>query len=104
MAAPYSINYGNSGLGASSVIVPNADTYVVQVRLNIPLFGASSVVTIVQVNSSTKYTSNPGDNSLTFAVACAAGDTINVTTSSSASADQAINAVRANISISQGNI
>lgn len=99
---PFSALMGSSGLSELDVKVPNAGTYLVSVRLTVPsIKGLSQVVTVVKVNSTTKYTSNPGDRGLQIRVGCAANDTIKVITSSSTPIDNVLNAVRITVSIAE---
>lgn len=96
----------NTGLGELDYTAVNTDTYTVRVSSTLPSTaggnGASAVVTLVKVNNTTKYTSNAGDNGLEIQVACTAGDTIKVITSSGQANDNAINAVKTTVMISQG--
>lgn len=102
----YAVIETSTGLGEMDFVVPNTDTYTVRVSLTLPSpiqgNGSSAVVTTVEVNSSTKYTSNAGDFGLVYQVPCTAGDTLKVTTSSSNANDNAINAVKVSIAISEG--
>lgn len=94
------------GIGTYTVAVPDASVYLVDCKLTLPTIvggaGASSVVTVVKVNASTKYTGNAGDEGVRTQVLCAAGDTISVQTSSSAAVDNVPNAVKCIIAISGG--
>lgn len=106
MAVPGKYRSGSCGLGEIDIYAVNTDTYTVRVRLLLPSIvqgnGASAVVTVVKVNSATKYTSNAGDMGLEIQVAATAGDTIKISTSSSNVNDNAINAVRIDWAVSQG--
>jgi len=107
-ASPFSYVYASSGLGEIDIVVPTTDTYVVNCRLSLPSQiqgnGQSAVVTVVKVNSTTKYTSNAGDTGLECVIQCSAGDTIKVITSSSNANDNAINAVRVRVNVYEGSI
>jgi hypothetical protein len=102
----YAVVETSTGLGEMDFIVPNSDTYTVRVALTLPSIiqgqGQSAVVTTVKVNSTTYYTSNAGDFGLVYQVACSAGDTLKVITASSNANDNAINAVKVRVAISEG--
>lgn len=106
MASQGKYRSGSCGLGEIDIIAVNTNTYTVRVRLDVPSIvkgnGSSAVVTLIKVNSSTKYTSNAGDNGLEIQVAASAGDTIKIVTSSANDNDNVINAVRVNWAISEG--
>ena len=63
---------------------------------------ASQVVVTIQQNSSTKYTSNPGDRGFHVALNCTAGDVITIARTSSLAQDEALNAIRMTLNISEG--
>jgi hypothetical protein len=113
------------GLQTYLIDVPNTDSYVVNVTNTLPTItttgnvgsGAgsqpvltstpalqSSLITTIKHNSSTVYTSNAGDKSAYAVISATAGDSISIITSSSNAADEAINAIRSSISISEGNV
>ena len=104
--SPFSYSATSSNLGEIDIIVPDTSMYTVKCTLTLPSIvqgnGQSAVVTVVKVNSTTKYTSNAGDFGVDCEVACSAGDTIKIITSSSNANDNAINAVRIQIAISEG--
>lgn len=106
MAAQGKYRNGSCGLGEIDIIAVNTATYTIRARLNIPSIpqgnGESAVVTVIKVNSTTEYTSNPGDRGLEIQVAATAGDTIKIITSSSNANDNAMNAVRVNWAVSEG--
>ena len=95
-----------TGLGAVSQIVPNADTYMVRVKHQIPSLskgaGASQLVTVINKNGSPVMTGVAGASGAETKVVCAANDTISVVLSSSAPADQGLNVIQSTITISQG--
>lgn len=94
------------GLVDTAIGIPNAGTYNVDVKLQLPQLvasgSASAVVTVIKDNSSTVYTGTAGANGAFAQVTCAAGDVIHVVTSSAATIDNAINAVKGTIAISLG--
>lgn len=92
------------GLGTFTASVPAAGSYSIEGKLTLPRITGgntanSQVVCVVKQNSSTIYTSSPGDAGFKIGVICAATDTISVTTSSSLSADQGIRAVKGVVAI-----
>lgn len=101
---PFHAVIGASGLSEQDIKVPTTDSYTVQATLALPSKGdgPSAVVTVIKVNSTTKYTSNAGDLGLKCIVACASGDTIKIITSSANTNDNAMNAVRITATIDQG--
>src|SRR5579863_6880281 len=97
----------STGLGEIDVYAVDTAVYTIRVRLLLPTpqftgGGTTSVVTTVKVNSTTKYTSNVGDLGVDYQVACIAGDTIKVITTSSAAADNQLNAIKVDLAISEG--
>ncbi len=112
-----------TGLQTFVFSVPNTDSYTIQGTLQIPNIvpsvttgpgggagtGAgggpqvnSQVVTTVKHNTTTLYTSNPGDRGFMIGTAAAAGDTISVILSSSLPQDQQPQAIQCTIAISEG--
>lgn len=127
MATPtYSITTTVTNLGETDIIVPDTADYIVSVTNQarnidpvVTTYGAgggagtgtntgtqtqSAIVTVVKVNSSTKYTSNAGDRGLLTSVSASAGDTIKIITSSTAASDKQPQAVQTTIAISQGDL
>ena len=106
MASQIKARSTSTGIGEFDYTTTATDTFTVRVRHTLPSTaggnGSSSLVTLVKVNSTTKYTSNAGDNGLEIQVACTSGDTIKVITSSAAANDNVINAIKTTIMISQG--
>lgn len=103
----FSQNAALGGLGTYTVVIPNAGPYIVKGKLTLPTIvgGASAnsscVVTVVQ-NSTTIYTGNAGAEGFSTTFLGAAGDSIAITTSSAASVDQPLNAIKMVVGISQG--
>lgn len=97
---------GSCGLGEIDIIAVTTGTYGVQCRLLLPTQiqsgSASAVVTVIKVNSTTKYTSAAGDLGVDIQVAATAGDTIKIITSSAQANDNANNAVRLDWAVSAG--
>lgn len=95
-----------TGLVETDVVVPDAATYNVDVKIQCPQLtfsgSASDVVITIKKNSTTEYTGTGGSNGAWVQITCAAGDTIKVITSSSNSIDEATNAVQGTIAISVG--
>jgi hypothetical protein len=113
-----------SGLGTTTINITSTDTYNVDVTLELPRYsnsvtqgaggGAatgsgstakvlSQVVTVINRNGTPIVTSAAGARGVSAnTIACTAGDTITVVTSSSASQDQQPNAVKATIALSEG--
>ncbi len=92
------------GLSELDVVAPTTGTYVVQVSQTTPLFGRSALITLLKVNSTTKYTSAAGDKGFTQEVAAIAGDIIKITMSSTSADDNASNAVKTSVAITMGNL
>lgn len=113
-----------TGLQTFIFSCPTADNYTIQGTLQLPNIvptatpgpgaGAGSgtgggiqissqVVTVVKHNSSTIYTSNPGDRGFLIGVeGASAGDTISVIFSSSLKQDQKPNVMSCTITVSEG--
>ena len=107
MSMPSKYRSTSTGLGEIDVYAVNTNTYTIRVRLLLPTpqftgGGTTSVVTTIAVNSSTKYTSNAGDQAIDYQIAATAGDTIKVTTSSSNPNDNVLNAIKVSLAISEG--
>jgi hypothetical protein len=123
--ANFNVSTTVTNLQETDIVVPTTDQYTVgvtnQLRNIDPVPSAyssnagagggtntgtqtqSAVVTVVKVNSTTKYTSNAGDRGVgPITVQCTAGDTIKVITSSSASIDNQPQAVQTTITVSEG--
>jgi len=115
------LNTTVTNLGETDIVVPDTANYQVKCKLQLPnaivptatqgsgggagtgsgggAAVASQVVTLIKLNSSTKYTSNAGDAGASIAIAATAGDTIKVVTSSSLAQDNQPEAVKVTISI-----
>jgi hypothetical protein len=95
-----------TGLVETDIGVPDTATYNVDVKLQIPSRvqsgSDSAVVVVIKKNSTTEYTGTAGATGAWVQIACSAGDTIKVITSSSNAIDEAINAVQGTIAISEG--
>jgi hypothetical protein len=113
-----------TGLQEFDFIVPTTDAYTIQGTLEVPfvvptaaqgpggggigtgstpgLPTPSQIVTVVKQNSTTKYTSNPGDKGFLTGINATAGDTIKVIFSSSQIQDEQLNAMKCTIAISEG--
>ena len=114
-----------TNLQDTSIVVPTTDQYTIQVTNQLPkadptmsAYGAnagagtgtntgtqtqSAVVTVIKVNSTTKYTSAAGDRGVgPLTLQCTAADTIHVVTTSAASIDNQPQAVQTTITISEG--
>ena len=125
MSSNLVITRTGQGLQTYNIPVPDTSNYIVDVRntlSTIPTTGntgsgagsqptqtsvaalASSLVTTINHNGSPAYTSSPGDRGAWVQINATAGDTITVVTSSSNPVDQANNAVKSTISVSEGNI
>lgn len=97
--ANYQQTQALNGLGTTTILnAPNAGVYFVNGQLSLPRsveFGQSAVVSVVKQNGSTIYTGAAGATGFQIPqIVCAAADVITVVLSSSASADQPLNAVR----------
>jgi hypothetical protein len=82
-----------TGLTTFTVIAPTTDAYEIAGTLTLPTItqgssANSQCVVTVAVNSSTQYTSSAGQEGFACLVTATAGQTISVTTSSSAPVDQ----------------
>lgn len=125
MADPFVRTSTVTGLQEFDFVVPTTDAYTVQGTLQVPknlvptasqgaggggigtgstpgLPIPSQIVTVVKVNSTTKYTSNAGDMGFQTGVQCTAGDTIKVIFSSSLAQDEQLQAMQCTIAISEG--
>lgn len=112
-----------TGLQEFDFVAPSTDAYTVQGTIQAPCIVpsatqgagggagtgtgggaqiASQVVTVVKLNSSTKYTSNAGDKGFIVGINATAGDTIKVILSSSLAQDNQPNAIQCTIAISEG--
>ena len=97
-----------TGLQTFVFSCPDTNNYTVNCTLTLPTAQslgtnvASGVVTTIKHNSTTIYTSQPGDKGLQVAVGATAGDTLSVILSSSVAQDQVINAVRCTVGIWEG--
>ena len=123
--ANFQVSTTVTNLQDTSIVVPTTDQYTVQVTNQLPKAdpvpsvyssnaGAgggtnsgtqtqSAVVTVVKVNSTTKYTSTAGDRGVgPLTLQCTSGDTIHVVTTSSSSIDNQPQAVQTTITVSEG--
>lgn len=95
-----------AGLSTYTVTAPTAGFYSVDWKNSIQRLSQgglqSSLVTTIVQNSSTVYTSTAGADGGHFDLSCAVGDTINLTTASSAPADTGLNSVKTQVAISSG--
>src|ERR1700686_4439777 len=97
-----------TGLQTFVFSAPSTDNYTISGTLELPTAQslgtniASGVVTTVKKNSSTIYTSNPGDKGFLVGIAATAGDTFSIILSSSVTQDSVQNAVKCTVSISEG--
>lgn len=102
----FSVNAAMGGLGTFSLIVPNAGPYTVSGKIMLPTIvgggGPSSCLTTINLNGSPVYVGNAGDEGFKATFLCAAGDTVAVVFTSAAAADQPVNAIKAQIGITQG--
>jgi len=95
----------SSGLGTvADLKVPDTGIYFVQGSLTLPRIPAgdllnSSVVALIKKNGSTVYTGAAGANGLYLELNCTAADELSVVLSSAAGNDNALNAVKSNITI-----
>ncbi len=99
-------NLAFAGLGTVTVTSGIAGPYFVEGKLALPTLtngGGESecLVTIVQ-NSSTVYTGTAGADGFKTELLCTANEDIAITLSSSASADQGLNAIKSVISFGLG--
>jgi hypothetical protein len=102
--AQVGINMVFTGLGSVSGSVPQAGTYMVIGRLDLPTVSKgdianSQVVTTVSQNGTLMYTGLPGAEGFDLTLVCAAGDIILINTSSSAAVDQGANVFKVKVSI-----
>src|SRR5271157_3909205 len=100
-------NLMSNGLGTLSTTVPNANNYLVRAKISLPQLSqgssdSSAVVSVLKKNGSTVLTGAAGAEGLEASVTCAAGDTLALQTSSAASVDQPLNAIKVTLSISEG--
>lgn len=107
MASNYYQNLVSSGLGTTTLKVPDAGPYMVQGKISLPQINTgasanSAVVTVVNKNGSPVYTGTAGAEGFGVEVTCAANDTLTIVLSSAATVDQPANVIKANISISGG--
>lgn len=95
-----------AGLGTVTVTAADAGPYFVEGKISLPTLtngGGESecLVTMVQ-NSSTVYTGIVGADGFRADLLCTDNEDIAITLSSSADADQGLNAIKTNISFGQG--
>lgn len=103
------INYGQTyefeGLGTFNMVVPNAGDYIVDAKIMAPVpvgGGVSSVLPVVKLNNTTKFTGIAGaQGAWVQIVGASAGDTIKLVLSSSNAADQGLNVIKSTVAISQ---
>lgn len=99
-----------TGLNTFVYSAPDTGPYIVSGTLQLPnavSLGsniASGVITTVKRNSSTVYTSAPGQRGFAVIVPASAGDILQVILSSSVAQDQVINSVQATICVSEGGV
>lgn len=104
----YNQNLTNVGLNTLTTSVPTAGPYSIKGKLTLPTYtddgstGTSAVVTTVNQNGSPIYTGLAGAEGFYTTFLAAAGDTITVVFTSSATVDQAPNAVKATIGLTSG--
>ena len=100
-------NVTSGGTTVYTATLPSTDVYTIQVRNQLPsaVFNGgtkSTVVTTIKHNGSTVATSNAGDFQVQAQFQATAADTISVVLASSTAVDQAINAVKSTIIVSEG--
>ncbi len=95
-----------AGLGTYTVSAPTAGIYGIDWKNYIPRLSQggtqSSLVTTIVQNSSTVFTSSAGSDGGHFDLLCAAGDSINLVTSSAAAGDQGLNLIKTQVAVSSG--
>lgn len=99
--------YTFQGLGTTSFKLPADGEYVFEGKSTIPTIinggGESALVVSINLNGgSALYTSPPSSRTFRQIVNGVAGDTVNMVFSSGNAVDQALNAIKTSISISDG--
>lgn len=99
-------NASFSGLGTFSITVQIAGPYFLEGKISLPTLtnggGASSCLVTINQNGSPIYTGLAGAEGFKKDTLCAAGDVLAIVLSSSAPADQPLNAIKTVIAIGQG--
>lgn len=99
-------NLVTSGLGTTSVTVPDAGPYFVEGKISLPSIPTgstpSAVLVVVNKNGSPVYTGVAGATGFYCTITCAALDVIAVVLSSSSAVDNVINAIKTTIEIGYG--
>jgi hypothetical protein len=107
----YSQRFAISGLETLTINVEVAGLYTLAGKIQSPRLSQtdatdpnysgypSAVVTTIQQNSSTIFTSKAGADGFSIKVSCAVGDVITVALTSSAAEDEVLNAVRCVVSL-----
>lgn len=103
----YAQNLVFQGLGTITITSPYAGSFVVESKSTIPTItnggGVSALVCVVKQNTTTILTSATGANGIRALIpAVAVGDSISITYSSANAVDNALNAIKSNIVIWQG--
>ena len=103
----FSQNYVWTGLGTLSFTVPNAGIYKVHGDITLPRLVSgdsanSECVVTIDVASSEEYVGAAGATGFTLEFSAAAGDAVDIEFASAAAVDEAKNAIKANIQVSQG--
>lgn len=94
-----------AGLGTTTIIVPNTDTYTFDVTVTCPLHRAgtpSAVVVTINKNGSPIYASSAGTKGFHFSSQLAASNSITIVVSSISTADLGLNTIKTTIAISEG--
>lgn len=95
-----------AGLNTYTVAAPTAGIYGIDWKNYLPRPSQgglqSSLVTTIVQNSSTVYTSQTGADGGHFDLLCAAGDTINLVTSSASANDAGLNLIKTQVAVSSG--
>ena len=100
------MNYNSvvAGLETNNIPIQTAGIYNMIAKLQLPTISEgqgsdSQVVVTVQQNSSTVYTTSPGQEGFSLFLRCAAGDLLSVALSSSAPVDQPLNLIKCTVAV-----
>lgn len=106
--ANFNVTATTQGLTTYSITAPTTDIYTVDIKTTLPTLTTtggtqqSALVTTINQNGSLIATYSNGSRGSQTRVLATAGDTISVVFSSSNAADQAPNAIKSTIAISEG--
>lgn len=103
--ANFSLTFTSTNLGTSSFKLPNDGTFAIDGKIQIPkpMDGsvASQLVVVINKNGSAQYTGLAGSAGFYKEVSGVAGDLIAIVLSSAAAVDNAMNAIKCTVAVSE---